>query len=101
MALQNLFGEVALETTQEQLLAHTTILLSAILEKMARVDTQDRQAVTIEAGSVGISSNQTLTTLTTAGTLNNLGALGRPADGIPFQMSNIGALHIYNNITVS
>ena len=101
MALQNLFGDLALEATNEELLTHATLLLSAILEKMPRVDTADRMAVTIESGSVGISASQTLATLSTAGTLQNLGALSRPADGIPFHMSNIGALHLYNNIIVS
>lgn len=96
MALQNLFGDVALETTQEQLLAHATLLLSAILEKMARVDTADRMAVSIETGTV-----TTLTTLTTQGTLQSLGTLSRPADGIPHHLSNAGVMHIYNNITVS
>lgn len=96
MALQNLFGDVALETTQEQLLAHVTFMLSAILEKMARVDTADRMAVSIETG--------TLTSVTNLTRLNNFGTSGvtsKPADAIPMHLANAGTMHIYNNIQVS
>ena len=99
MALQNLFGDVALETTQEQLLAHATLLLSAILEKMARVDPADRMAVSIETGTV-----TTLTTAADLTRLNNFGVAGvtsKPADAIPMHLANAGAMHIYDNIKVS
>lgn len=96
MALQNLFGDVALETTQEQLLAHVTFMLSAILEKMARVDTANRMAVSIETGA-----------LISVGDLGRLNAFGmpgvtsRPADAVPMHLANAGTMHIYNNIQVS
>lgn len=96
MALQNLFGDVALETTQEQLLAHATLLLSAILEKMARVDTADRMAVVIENGTLPAVLD--LTRLNTFGTS---GATSKPADAIPMHLANAGTMHIYDNIKVS
>ena len=99
MALQNLFGDVALETTQEQLLAHATLLLSAILEKMARVDTVDRMVVSIETGTV-----TTLMTAVDLTRLNNFGTSGvtsKPADAIPMHLANAGTMHIYDNIKVS
>lgn len=96
MALQNLFGDVALETTQEQLLAHATLLLSAILEKMARVDTADRLAVVIENGTLPVV--QELTRLLTFGAP---GVTAKPADAIPMHLANAGTMHIYDNIKVS
>ena len=96
MALQNLFGDVALETTQEQLLAHATLLLSAILEKMARVDTADRMAVSIETGTV-----RTLTDLTRLNNFGTSGVTSKPADAIPMHLANAGTMHIYDNIKVS
>lgn len=96
MALQNLFGDVALETTQEQLLAHATLLLSAILEKMARVDTADRMAVVIESGALS-----TVTDLTRLNTFGMPGVTAKPADAIPMHLANAGTMHIYDNIKVS
>lgn len=93
MALQNLFGDVALETTQEQLLAHATLLLSAIFEKMARVDTADRMAVVIETGA--------LLDLTRLNNFGTAGVTSKPADAIPMHLANAGMMHIYNNIQVS
>ena len=103
MALQNLFGELNLEATQQEMLAQMTLLLAAILEKLPRVDTNDRVMVSHAESNptVSIAASQTLTTLTTQGTLQNLGALSRPADGIPHHISNAGAMHIYDNIKVS
>ena len=103
MALQNLFGELNLEATQQEMLAQMTLLLAAILDKLPRVDTNDRVMVSHAESNptVSIAASQTLATLTTQGTLQNLGALSRPADGIPHHISNAGVMHIYNNITVS
>lgn len=103
MVMRNAFEGLSEEGTNELILA--TML--AILEKMPRVDGNDRLVANIETGSgltVGLSTNQTLATLTTLATatrLSNLGASDRPADAIPFHMSNMGAAHIYNNIIVS
>lgn len=70
---------------------------AAMLEKLPRVTGNDQMAVSIESGSVGISTNQTLSTLTTLGTINQVG--GRWASGDNMNFS--GVMHIYNNIVVS
>lgn len=112
MALQNLFGDVNLEATQQEMLAQMTLLLAAILEKLPRVDTADRVLVSHAESNptVNLAASQTLTTLTTLTTaadltrLNNFGTSGvtsKPADAIPLHISNAGAMHIYDNIKVS
>ena len=70
---------------------------AAMLEKLPRVTGNDQMAVSIEGGSVGISSNQTLATLTTLGTINQVG--GRWASGD--NLNQAGVAHIYNQITVA
>ena len=89
---------IAQEGTQQELLSEMALLLSAILARLPRTDAALRQAVTIEAGSVGIAATQTLATLTT---LQTLGAASRPADAMPLHLSNAGALHLYDRILVS
>lgn len=70
-------------------------LLSAILEKMPRVDAADRLMVSHAESNptVAFASNQTVTGLTNIG--------GRDAAHTAFAMANVGALHIYDNIRVS
>jgi len=67
---------------------------AAMLEKLPRVTGSDQMAVSIEGGSVGISTNQTLSTL---GTINQVG--GRWASGD--NLNQAGVAHIYNQITVA
>lgn len=67
---------------------------AAMLEKLPRVTGADQMAVSIEGGSVGIATNQTLTTL---GTINQVG--GRWATGDNLNLA--GVQHIYNNIVVT
>jgi hypothetical protein len=110
MALQNLLGDLSLESTQQELLGGVVVLLAAMLEKMPRVDVNDRLMVnTADQGNVtvALAAAQTLATvttvgtLTTAGTLQNLGTQSRPADAMPMHASNAGAMHIYDNIKFS
>lgn len=70
-------------------------LLSAILEKMPRVDAADRLMVSHAESNptVAFASNQTVTGLTNIG--------GRDAANTAFALANVGALHIYDNIRVS
>lgn len=70
------------------------ILLQAILEKMPRVTGNDQVAVSIEAGSVGIATNQTLATV---GTLNAIGGRYVPGDNV----SSAGLTSIYNNLVIT
>lgn len=66
---------------------------TAILEKLPRLDATDRAAVTVE------------TTVPSVATVVNMTNLNNLAGGntalIPTHMGNIGALHLYNQITVS
>lgn len=96
MSLQNLFGDLNLEATQQEMLAQMTLLLAAILEKLPRVDVNDRMTVNVETGTLPTASDLTR--------LNNFGTAGvtsKPADAIPVHLANAGTMHIYNNIQVS
>lgn len=96
MSLVNLLGEVALESTQEQILGTIALLLAAMLEKMPRVTGNDQCAVSVESGSVGISGSVTNIT----GYLGDIRALGGSyASGANLMLS--GTQHIYSNILVS
>ena len=97
MSLRNAFADLATEDTTQTLL----YLLSAILEKMPRVDNADRLVITsVEAGAQAVTvSSGTVTTVTTVGNQTNLG--GRDATNIPQAVANMGTAHIYNNIIVS
>lgn len=93
---ESILGGISQEATQLELLGNITLLLAGIFEKMPRVTGNDQMTVAIESGSVGIASNQTLTTL---GNITNAG--GKHISTASDALSNIGALHIYNQITVS
>lgn len=95
------------QATQEELLATIGYLLMAMLEKMPRLDTNDR----IILGSNEITQNVSLPSGQNLGTLNWLNTVGqvndqtniggRSAGVAMFAMSNMGASNIYNNIKVS
>ena len=71
-------------------------MLAAMLEKMPRVTGNDQAAVSIEAGAVSFNANQTI------GTLSNITSIGgKTAATTPDAISQLGALHLYQNITVS
>lgn len=99
MALVNAFGDLSLEETQQAVL----YLLALMSDKMARLDTADRMTVNVETGAItaSIAASQTLATVTAVTALQNLGAASRAADLIPHNVSQMGALHLYNNIIVS
>lgn len=116
MTLKNVFGDLALdstvqevktllgspsqESTQSEIKTLTDtilVLISAILERQPRVTGNDQMAVSIESGSVGISSSQTLATVTTLGAINTIG--GKHASGDNLNLA--GVQHIYNNIVVT
>lgn len=111
MALQNVFGDVSLEATQKELLAQCTLLLTAILDRLPRVDANDRVVInSSDQGNVtvALAASQTLTTLTTCSTVTSVTTLanqtnigGKDASNVPTAISNQGVMHIYNNILVS
>jgi hypothetical protein len=80
-------------------------LLSAIFEKMPRVTGNDQAAVSIESGTVAVSSLPTLaavTTVATVSTVTNQAQLGgQEALTIARAQIMSGTSHIYNNIEVS
>lgn len=66
-------------------------MLGAILEKMPRVTGNDQAAVSIEAGAVS-----------SIGTLSNITSIGaKHASGVTDSISQLGALHLYQNIVVT
>jgi hypothetical protein len=113
MATVNLLGEMALERTLEgvgKAMESCAIALMSIKDQLPRVSSarvasvafDAAQPVTISSGTVTtVSTVTTVTTCATLTTARNLGELARPADALPVQMSHMGALHIYNAITVS
>lgn len=81
-------------------------LLAAILDKLPRIDANDRAIVNINDGGAAITL-ASLATLTAAVDLNRINAFGatattqRPADAMPIHIANFGAQHIYDNIKVT
>lgn len=77
--------------------------MSALLDKAPRLDTNDRMMVNTSESTIPTVS--TVTTLTTCGTVTNMTNLNNFAGGnaaqIPFQISNMGAVHLYNQIQVT
>lgn len=89
---------VALQALNDTML----YMLAAILEKMPRVTGNDQAAISIEAGSVGVSSLPTLAAVTTLSTLSNITNVGgKHVSQLPDAISQLGALHLYRNIIVS
>lgn len=102
MPAASILGGINQEATQQELLAQATYLLFAILEKMPRVDVNDRLMVNpSESTSPVTISSGTVADLTRLNNMGTAGATSRPADGVPLHLSNAGAMHIYNNILVS
>ena len=102
MPATSILGGISQEATQQELLAHATILLAAILESMPRTDANARAIVnTSDQGNVtvAIAASQTLSAVTTVGNQTNIG--GRDASNTAYALANMGAAHIYNNIIVS
>jgi len=106
--LQIIYEDNSTEEDVQASLNTTIFLLAGIVEKMARLDINDRMAVNVEVGTVGVSSLPTLANVTTVAgvtTLTNLTNLNNFAGGnaapLPYHMSNIGSAHIYNQIEFS
>lgn len=102
MPATSILGGISQEATQQELLAHATILLAAILESMPRTDANARAIVnTSDQGNVtvAIAASQTLSAVTTVGNQTNIG--GRDASNTAYALANMGTAHIYNNIIVS
>jgi len=101
MPSTSILGGINQETTQQELLAQSTLLLSQILEKLPRLDTMDRLIVnaTEVNPTVAIASAQTLGTVTTVTNVNQVANQG--VDFLQRAFSNAGAQYLYNNIIVS
>lgn len=84
---------VALADLSEQIRQLNDTMLyfvSAMLDKMPRLDAQDRVITTFE------------TPLPSVTQVNNINSFnGGNANFIPYQLSNVGALHLYDNVKVS
>ena len=104
MPSTSILGGINQETTQQELLAQSTLLLSQILEKLPRLDTMDRLIInaTEVNPTVAIASAQTLATVTTVGTVTNVNQVANQGvDFLQRAFSNAGAQYLYNNIIVS
>lgn len=102
MPATSILGGISQEATQQELLAHATTLLAAILESMPRTDANARAIVnTSDQGSVtvALAASQTLATVSTVSNQTNIG--GRDASNTAYALANMGTAHIYNNIIVS
>lgn len=103
MTMRNAFENLATEAgqlTDRQLQEGILYALVAMLDKMPRLDGNDRIVTnTAETTSPVTISSGTVTTVTTVTTVANLG--GRDAAHISFALANSGALHIYDNIRVT
>lgn len=102
VALQALQQDIA--DLNENLLA----LTSALLNAMPRITANKQAAISIEAGSVGISAAQTLATVTTVATVTTCATVTNQAqlggqEALTVARSQImaGTNHIYSNLVVS
>ena len=101
MASTSLLAGLNQEASQQELLAQTTLLLAAILDRLPRLDGNDRAIVnTSDQGNVtvALATAQTLATVTTMTNQTNVG--GRDASHMAVATANMGTAHIYNNIIV-
>lgn len=97
MALRNAFENLSTEATNDLVLT----LLTMILEKMPRVDANDRLMVSHAESNptVALSSGQTLSNVSNVANMTQIG--GRDTAHVPQALANMGTQHIYNNIEVS
>ena len=116
MASTSILAGLNQEVSQQELLAQTTLLLAAILDRLPRLDSNDRAIVnTSDQGNVtvALAAAQTLATVTTVTTVSTVTAVttlgtmtnqtnigGRDASHMAVATANMGVAHIYNNIIV-
>lgn len=97
--LQVIYEDDTDTLNQEDNFKAVLLFLATISEKFARLDINDRATVNVETGTIGVSSLPTLSTVTNLTNINNFA--GGNAAPLPYHVSNIGALHIYNQIEFS
>lgn len=98
--------QIIYETSDEYDLLDTILyVLNNIFEKLPRTDNADRSTVNVETGTVTVSSLPTLAAVTTVSTVSTIGNIqnfsGGNTAGIPMHLSNIGAYHLYDKISIS
>lgn len=101
--------QIIYETADDtDLLETINFLLNSIFNKLPRKDTSERSVVNIETGTVAVSSLPTLasvTTVSTVSTVSNITNINNFAGGnavmIPAHVSNMGALHLYDKISIT
>ena len=101
MASTSILAGLNQEASQQELLTQTTLLLAAILDRLPRLDANDRAIVnTSDQGNVtvALATSQTLATVTTL--TNQVSVGGRDASHMVVATANAGTSHIYNNIIV-
>ena len=113
MASTSILAGLNQEASQQELLTQTTLLLAAILDRLPRLDANDRAIVnTSDQGNVtvALATSQTLATVTTVSTVtavtsmatltNQVNVGSRDASHMVVAAANAGTSHIYNNIIV-
>jgi hypothetical protein len=99
---ESILGNISQEQTLSELLGNFTLVMAAMLEKMPRIDANDRLIINAAEITAPVTvSSGTVTSVTSVSTLLAAGFASRPLDGLPVQMSNAGAMHIYDNIRFS
>lgn len=95
MAADSILAGISQEATQQELVGTAVLLLSAILEKLPRVDAADRLLVSHAESNptVSIAANQSLANVQQVG--------ARDATHVPASIALAGATYIYDNIKVS
>lgn len=99
MAAQEIIpSNIAKSTDVDELRKLNDMLLyftTAILDKLPRLDVNDRALVTVEGGG-------TLSTVSTVSNVSNITAVGGQTASLQsFNFANMGAAHLYANIVVS
>lgn len=94
---QSILGGISQEDTLREFTDTLIFLLSKLVQEQPRLDSADRLLVSLAEvnPTVNLAAAATLTTL------SNLGASSRPADAIPVNMANSGAMHLYDNIRIT
>lgn len=91
---QSILGGISQENTLREFTDTLIFLLSKLVQEQPRLDSADRLLVSLAEVNPTVN-------LAAATTISNLGASSRPADAIPVNMANSGALHLYDNIRIT
>lgn len=84
--------------SQEETQAAVLYLLSAILDKLPRTDSNDRIMTNGSEITTAVSGTITVGTLPALPSLQTLGTNSMPANAMPLHIANVGASFLYDRI---